>query len=133
MQFEGHPHSWGHDSIQQVHVCKHPFIPWRRDAKVSLEKCMEAIEKWLQAVKQKNNYNSCILLAHIWVVTGAIHHSMRHGIITWWSYLADMLWEAVPRALLPRIHRPKQRLTSGESLSQVTGYNTTEKINYKTF
>lgn len=30
----------------------------------------------------------------------------------------------MPRALLPRIHNPKQRLTSGESLSLVTGYNT---------
>lgn len=45
----------------------------------------------------------------------------RHGCAAWWIYLADMLCDAVPKALLPRIHRPKQRLTSGESLSQVTG------------
>lgn len=44
------------------------------------------------------------------------------------SHLADMLWEAVPRALLPRIHKPKQRLTRGESLSQVTGYVTRSTV-----
>lgn len=55
MQFEGHPHSWGHDSVQQVHICKHPFIPRRRDTKVSLEESVEAIEKRLQAVGQKNS------------------------------------------------------------------------------
>lgn len=48
--------------------------------------------------------------------------------MAWWSYLADMLWEAVPRALLPRIQSPKQRFTSGESLSHITGY-TVQKIN----
>lgn len=51
-----------------------------------------------------------------------------HDLVAWWSYLADMLWEAVPRALLPRIHSPKQRFTSGESLSQVTGCNKTQKL-----
>lgn len=64
MQFEGHPHSRCHDSIQQVHICKHPFIPGWRDTEVSLEECMEAIEKRLQAVKHINSYNSCIL-AHM--------------------------------------------------------------------
>lgn len=39
-----------------------------------------------------------------------------------------MLWEAVPKALLPKIHNPKQRLTRGESLSLVTGYNTIIKV-----
>lgn len=43
------------------------------------------------------------------------------------SYLADMLCEAVPRALLPRMHSPKQRVTRGESLSHVTGYNATQE------
>lgn len=55
MQFEGHPHSWSHDSIQQIHICKHPFISGRCDAKVPLEECMETIQKRLQAVKQINN------------------------------------------------------------------------------
>lgn len=91
MQFEGHPHSRCHDSIQQVHICKHPFIPGRRDAEVSLEECMEAIEKRLQAVKQKNKNHSCMLLGHIWVVTGGSGTTERHGGVAWWPYLADML------------------------------------------
>lgn len=48
-------------------------------------------------------------------------------VIALWSYLADMLCEAVPRALLPRMHNPKQRVTRGESLSHVTGYNVIQK------
>lgn len=55
MQLEGHSHSWCHDSIQQIHVCKHPFIPGRCDAKVPLEERVEAVEKRLQAVKQKSD------------------------------------------------------------------------------
>ena len=42
------------------------------------------------------------------------------------SHLADMLCEAVPRALLPRIQRPKHRVTRGESLSLSTGCSTTQ-------
>lgn len=52
----------------------------------------------------------------------------RRGGMAWCSHLADILWEAVPKALLPRMHNPKQRLTRGESLSQVTGYNTIQKF-----
>lgn len=48
-------------------------------------------------------------------------------VVALWSYLADMLCEAVPRALLPRMHNPKQRVTRGESLSHVTGYNVMQK------
>lgn len=55
MQFEGHAYTWGHDSIQQVHVRKHPLISGRCDAKVSLEKGMEAVEKRLQAEPQINS------------------------------------------------------------------------------
>lgn len=55
MQFEGHPHSWSHNSIKQVHICKHPFISGRRDAKVPLEERVESVQKWLQAVKQTNS------------------------------------------------------------------------------
>lgn len=62
-------------------------------------------------------------------------HSLLSEVMKWInsgqfesSHLADMLWEAVPRALLPRIHKPKQRLTRGESLSQVTGYVTRSKV-----
>lgn len=52
MQFEGHAHAWCHNSIQQVHVRKHPFVSGRRDAKVSLEKGVEAVEERLQADPQ---------------------------------------------------------------------------------
>lgn len=111
MQFEGHTDSWCYDPVQQVHICKHPFISRRCYTEVSLEECMKAIEEWLQAAK------------HTVINTqGGVYNSARPAIcMAWWSHLADMLWEAVPSALLPRIHRPKQRLISGESLSQVTG------------
>lgn len=52
MQFEGHPHSWSHDSIQQVHISKHPLVPGGGDAKISLEERVEAVEERLQAVKR---------------------------------------------------------------------------------
>lgn len=56
MQFEGHAYTRCHNSIQQVHVCKHPFISGRCDAKISLEKGMETVEKRLQADTQINSW-----------------------------------------------------------------------------
>lgn len=38
------------------------------------------------------------------------------------SYLADILWEAVPRARRPKMHNPKHSVTRGESFSLSTGY-----------
>lgn len=55
MQFEGHAHTRCHDSIQQVHVSKHPFISGRRDAEIPLEKGVKAVEKRLQAAAQINH------------------------------------------------------------------------------
>lgn len=55
MQFEGHAYTWCHNSIQQVHVGKHPLISGRRDAEIPLEKGVKAVEKWLQAVVQIND------------------------------------------------------------------------------
>lgn len=52
MQFEGHAYTWRHNSIQQVHVGKHPLVSGRCDAKVPLEKGVKPVEKWLQAVVQ---------------------------------------------------------------------------------
>lgn len=54
MQFEGHSDSWRHNSIQQVHVCKHPLVPGRRDAEISFEERMQAVEERLQTVTVKN-------------------------------------------------------------------------------
>lgn len=51
MKFEGHPYSWSNNSIQQVHICEHPLISRRCDAKITLEERMETIQKWLQAVE----------------------------------------------------------------------------------
>lgn len=51
MQFEGHAYTWRHDSIQQVHVSKHPLVSGRRDAKIPLEEGVKAIEERLQAVE----------------------------------------------------------------------------------
>ena len=86
-------------------------LPWRVHAghKETVPSC--------EIEKQKKI--TWILQIHVRVVMCG-----RHGGMGWCSHLADMLWEAVPRALLPRMHNPKQRLTRGESLSQVTGYNT---------
>ncbi|PWA22650.1 hypothetical protein CCH79_00001897 [Gambusia affinis] len=50
MQFEGHSDSWRHNSIQQVHVRKHPLVPGRRDAEISFEERMQAVEERLQTV-----------------------------------------------------------------------------------
>lgn len=51
MKFEGHSYSWSNNSIQQVHICEHPLISGRCNAKITLEERMETIQKWLQTVK----------------------------------------------------------------------------------
>lgn len=80
MQFEGHPHPGCHDSIEQVHIRKHPFVPGWRDTEVSLEECVEAIEKRLQAVKHINRYNSCILAYALDLVLGSVLSPCRHAV-----------------------------------------------------
>lgn len=61
MQFEGHAYAWCHNSIQQVHVGEHPFVSRRRDAKIPLEKGVEAVEKRLQAVTQINDRHELVV------------------------------------------------------------------------
>lgn len=49
VQFEGHAHPGGHHPVQQVHVSKHPLVPGRGDAEITLEEGVEAVQERLQA------------------------------------------------------------------------------------
>lgn len=80
MQFEGHAYTWGHDPIQQVHVCEHPFISGRCDAKIPLEKGMEAVEKRFQAVIETNNRNEPFGVFFVKIYQTYQHHTFYNSL-----------------------------------------------------
>lgn len=67
VQFEGHPYTWSHHPVQQIHVCKNPLISRRGDTKVALEQGMKAVEKRLQAecIRIRTYKNQCIYIYNI--------------------------------------------------------------------
>jgi len=67
VQFEGHPYTWSHHPVQQIHVCKNPLVSRRGDTKVALEQGMKAVEKRLQAefIRIRLYKNQCIYIYNI--------------------------------------------------------------------
>ena len=108
VQLQGHLESWGNDFVQQVNVCKHPFISGC-NSEVTFEEGVEAIQEGVQAVKQKSSdcwFTGSEVIQHLVTQSrlgSPVCHLKKHLNV---SRLSQQVFHQTPDPAAPLLHPP---------------------------